>query len=189
MGSGWGVTPERERQLRRLAAAEIPGVLDADGITVLGRMLDAGGPDAEGEEMPHFRGRWVLTPHPGEFQRISGADRNELLERPLPHLLEACRRLDAVIVLKGHVTWIGTPDGTVAAVDGMTPALATGGTGDILAGIIAGFLAGGMPPFDAARAGVLLQLRIGKRAFAERGWFSSEDLLPYVSLEAGALQP
>ena len=74
------------------------------------------------------------------------------------------------------------PDGRLWILDGMNPALATGGSGDVLAGMIGGLAAGGLSPQDAARLGVLLHARAGELAYRERGFFLAEDLLPYVSL-------
>jgi NAD(P)H-hydrate epimerase len=146
-------------------------VLDADGITLLAGL---GG--------PRLGGRWVLTPHPGEFSRLAGLEVPELLADPLPRLLEASSRLEAVILLKGHCSYVASPEGRYWILDGMNPALATGGSGDVLAGIVGGLLAGGLAPLAAARVGALLHGRAGEQAYRERGYFLAEDLLPFVSL-------
>jgi NAD(P)H-hydrate repair Nnr-like enzyme with NAD(P)H-hydrate dehydratase domain len=93
------------------------------------------------------------------------------------------RRYRAVCVLKTHVTYIGAPDGHFAVVDGMNPALGTAGSGDVLAGLVAGFMTQGIDEYSSARLGVLLHARIGELAFREKGWFLAEDLLDYVSAE------
>lgn len=174
VGPGWGLGRDRLEWLPRCLESGLPGVLDADGLTLLGRLT--------AERRVKLGGRWVLTPHPGEFLRLlKDPDREAVAADPVPYLLEAARDLEAVIVLKGHVSILAAPDGRLAVLDGMNPALATGGTGDILAGIIAGALAGGAAPADAARIGLLVHREIGRRAYAERGWFLSEDLLPYIS--------
>jgi NAD(P)H-hydrate repair Nnr-like enzyme with NAD(P)H-hydrate dehydratase domain len=105
-----------------------------------------------------------------------------LLADPLPPLLSASARLEAVILLKGHCSYVASPEGRYWILDGMNPALATGGSGDVLAGIIGGLAAGGLPPLAAARLGALLHSRAGELAYRERGYFLAEDLLPYVSL-------
>jgi len=125
-----------------------------------------------------------LTPHPLEFARLAKLSRDEVLDDPLPPLLYLSKTLQAVIVLKSHVTYVASPNGRYWVLDGMTPALGTGGSGDLLAGVIAGFLAGGLAPEAAACAGVLVHNRAGRRGFAELGWFAAEDLLPYISREA-----
>lgn len=174
VGPGWGLGPERLGWLSRCLESGLPGVLDADGLTLFGRLI--------ADRPMTLGGRWVLTPHPGEFLRLlRNPDHEAVTADPVSYLLEASRALEAVIVLKGHVTMAASPDGRLAVLDGMNPALATGGTGDILAGIIAGVLSGGAAPEDAARIGLLVHREIGRRAYAERGWFLSEDLLPYIS--------
>jgi NAD(P)H-hydrate epimerase len=170
-GPGWGLGAERAEHLGRLLALDLPGVLDADGITLLSRM-----------PAPRLGGRWVLTPHPGEFSRLAGLEVPQLLADPLPPLLSCSARLEAVILLKGSCSFVASPDGRYWILDGMNPALATGGSGDVLAGIIGGLAAGGLEPLAAARLGVLLHARAGELAYRERGYFVAEDLLPYISL-------
>jgi len=174
VGPGWGTGSDREAPLDRLVSCGLPGVLDADGITLYARMASA-------REAPGLDGRWVLTPHPAEFARLTGIDRETLLADPLPAVLEAARRLGAVIALKGSCTWIAAMDGRYAVWDGMDPAMATGGSGDVLAGIIAGILAGGVDPFTAARAGVCIHALAGRLARAASGWFLAEDMVNRVS--------
>lgn len=165
VGPGWGFDG-REPWLRALIESGIPGVLDADGLTLLSRM----------KERPDLGGRWVLTPHPGEFARLTGLDKEGLLRNLPGSLLDACRDLNAVVVLKGHVTWIGTPSGHFFVIDGMNPAMGTGGSGDVLSGLTAGILAGGLRPEQAAAAAVLAHTEAGRRCFEDRGWFTAEDL-------------
>jgi NAD(P)H-hydrate epimerase len=171
VGPGWGLGPERARWLGQLLQLGLPGVLDADGITLLAGLSE-----------PRLAGRWVLTPHPGEFARLAGLEVPDLLADPLPPLLAASARREAVILLKGHCSYVASPDGRYWILDGMNPALATGGSGDVLAGIIGGLVAGGLAPLAAARIGALLHARAGELAYRERGYFLAEDLLPYVSL-------
>ena len=171
VGPGWGLAPERAAWLARLLEQALPGVLDADGITLLA-----------GLPAPRLGGRWVLTPHPGEFARLAGLEVPALLADPLPPLLAASARLEAVILLKGHCSYVAAPEGRYWILDGMNPALATGGSGDVLAGIIGGLLAGGLAPLAAARLGALIHARAGELAYHERGYFLAEDLLPYISL-------
>ena len=172
-GPGWGLAEEKERWLERLLALPVKGVIDADGITLLGRIAARGAPD--------LGGRWVLTPHPGEFSRLTGSPREDVLADPVRLSLEASARLNAVIALKGHCTVVATPSGRYWILDGANPALATGGSGDVLAGIIAAGIAGGMSPTDAALFGVSLHATVGRRAARHLGWFLAEDLVPLIS--------
>lgn len=174
VGPGWGRQEGRRRWLRRLLESG-RGVLDADGISVLAEDASIARPLAN---------PWVLTPHPGEFSRLTGVPRDDLLADPLQHLLAAAKQFGATIVLKSHVTYIGSPSGRYWVLDGMNPALGTGGSGDVLAGVIGGFLAGGLEPDVAACAGVLVHHRAGRKAYEELGWFTADELLPYVSREA-----
>jgi ADP-dependent NAD(P)H-hydrate dehydratase / NAD(P)H-hydrate epimerase len=171
-GPGWGFQ-NRLQWLKKLIAGGAPGVIDADAITLLS--------DLNGKV--DLKGRWILTPHPGELARLSGLSKEQVLEDPYGTVIEMSERLNAVIVLKLHVTYICAPDGRLWIVDGMNPAMGTGGTGDVLAGIIAGLLAGGMSPESAASLGVLVHDRIGKIAAGKEGLFLSQDLLSYISAE------
>lgn len=171
VGPGWGFAGRRP-WLTRLITHGSGGVIDADALTILSEW---------GESIPDFGGRWVLTPHPGEFSRLSGRTKDEVLEDPYSHVRALCQRVNAVVVLKSHVTYIGSPDGRLAIVDGMNPMMGTGGSGDVLAGVIGGLMARGLSAEPAARLGVLIHDVAGKRAAAEKGWFISEDLPAFVS--------
>lgn len=176
-GPGWG-SDDREPLLRKFFDSSLPGVLDADGLNLLVNM------ESEFENNSrNLGGRWVFTPHPGEFSRISGIDKEVFLSSPLPYLRTIAAKYGAVIVLKSHVTFIVNPEGEYTVVDGMNPALGTGGSGDILSGIVAGFLAQGLKPYNAAVLGVTLHQNIGRNCFKSNGWFLAEDLLPYISME------
>ncbi len=169
-GPGWG-KEGRKPWLDKFLNLDIPGVMDADGINLIERP----------ESGIDLGNRWVITPHPGEFCRLMGISIEELKSAAIDYLLKGSRELNAVIVLKSHVTYIGAPDGNYWIADGMNPALATAGTGDLLAGIIAGFLAGGIRPSLAARLGVLIHARAGRIGFEKFGWFLAEDLLELLS--------
>ncbi len=180
VGPGWGTGPARSEWLQRLLALPYRGVLDADATTLLAR---AGGTG-------QLAGRWVLTPHPGELARLLGATVAEALADPAAAAADVAARFGAAVVLKGHVTYIAAPDGDagvgaeppLSVVDGMQPWLATGGSGDVLAGVIGALLAGGrIDPYQAACAGVLIHAAAARRLYRERGWFLAEDLPASVS--------
>lgn len=157
LGRGDGVT-EFARELAR--RSELPLVLDADGLNA-----HAGGlADLAGRSSPT-----VLTPHAGELARLLGVDSQEVSARRLHCVRLAAQRADAVVVLKGDDTLVATPDGFVAVSPGDCPALATAGTGDVLAGVIGALLAKGLDPFTAACAGVYLHLCAGQLAAVEKG--------------------
>lgn len=186
IGPGWGLE-DREKLLEILLGSGIAGVIDADGIRVLGRLARR-----KGIEYVHklLGGHMVITPHPGEFAALleacgSNRDRETLLSDPLDMMREAARLLNVVVVLKSHVVWILSPDGQATVVDGMNPSMGTGGSGDVLAGTIAGLIARGTDVYDAACIGSAVHQAAGRRASEELGWFLAEDLPRYISVILG----
>lgn len=148
IGPGLGRQPATHRRARQLIASlEVPAVVDADGLNALAGTT---------RWWQGLRGPLVLTPHPGEFARLSGgpapdADDDAARARAA---LEAARRWDQVVVLKGAHTVVANPTGECLASAIGTAALATAGSGDVLAGAIGAFLAAGLGAFEAAACGV-----------------------------------
>jgi hydroxyethylthiazole kinase-like uncharacterized protein yjeF len=143
---------------RLLAATSAPAVVDADGITALGR------PDAVRAVVGARPGAVVLTPHEGEFAKLTGAapgaDR-------IADVRRAARETGAVVLLKGSTTVVAAPDGRVLLAAAGGPNLATAGTGDTLTGVIAAFLARGLEPLEAAALGAHTHGRAGGRGRRE----------------------
>lgn len=159
LGPGLGRAPQAAALARGLAArATLPLVLDADGLNAHAGRLE----DLAAREAPT-----LLTPHEGELARLLEVDGGAVRDRRLHHAREAARRSGAIVVLKGGDTLVAEPSGRVAVSPGASPALATAGTGDVLAGVLAACLAKGMEPAVAAMAGVRLHARAGRLA-AER---------------------
>jgi ADP-dependent NAD(P)H-hydrate dehydratase / NAD(P)H-hydrate epimerase len=156
LGPGLGRLQATGAFARGLAReARVPAVIDADALNAHAGSLEA---------LAARQAPTVLTPHAGELGRLLDLDSAEIQRERLTHVREAAQLADAIVVLKGDDTLIAGPHGTVAVSQGGSPALATAGTGDVLTGVIATFLAQGMHPFVAAAAGVLLHARAGRLA-------------------------
>ena len=123
-----------------LQQSTLPAVLDADGLFALAGHTDL--------LTRHAAGRWILTPHAGEFMRLAGEE-VDLTDRVRVAQTFA-QRWNCVLVLKGMPSVVGCPDGRAYINGTGNPALATAGTGDVLAGLCAGLLAQGLAPVEAA---------------------------------------
>ena len=160
VGPGFGKSDGSFALARELAArAEVPVVIDADGLNAHAERLEDLAPRAAGT---------ILTPHGGELARLLGVEGDAVKAERLERAREAAERARAIVVLKGDDTIVAEPGGRVAISPGGVPALATAGTGDVLSGIVAALLAKGLEPFDAACAGVLAHLHAGAAAAQRR---------------------
>ena len=160
VGPGFGKSEGAFALARELvAAAEVPVVVDADGLNAhAGRLAD-------------FRRReapTVVTPHGGELARLMDVESAAVNAHRLRHAREAASAAGAIVVLKGDDTLVAAPDGRVAVSPGGAPALATAGTGDVLSGVTAAMLAKGLDAFTAACAAVRLHLDAGRHAATTR---------------------
>lgn len=148
-----------------------PTVIDADGLNCLAKI------DGWPALLPQHA---VLTPHPAEMARLCGLQVADVLAEPWALAQEKAAEWQAVVLLKGPYTVIAHPDGQLAVLPVATPALATAGTGDVLAGTITGLLAQGVAPFPAACLGGWLHGRAGELCEADLGpaGVVAGDLLP-----------
>lgn len=170
LGPGFGAR-ERARDFA-LALSDRPIVLDADGITSFAEEPDLlFSAFATGE--PHL----VLTPHEGEFARLFPDIAGDGARSKVEKARAAAQRANAAMIYKGPDTVIAGPDGRAAINTNAPPYLATAGSGDVLAGIVGGLMAQGMPAFEAAAAAVWIHGEAGNRA--GRG-LTAEDLLSYI---------
>lgn len=141
VGCGLGRGPETQTFVRKLlTTTQLPTVVDADGLNALVNHTDL--------ISQYANGQWILTPHVGEFRRLVGHDL-ELTDRVAVARAYA-QRWNSVLILKGFSSLVACPDGTVYINATGNVALATAGTGDVLAGLCAGLLAQGLPASDAA---------------------------------------
>jgi hydroxyethylthiazole kinase-like uncharacterized protein yjeF len=127
-------------------------------------------------------GRVVLTPHAGEMAKLLGAPREEVLGDPLGAARRAAAALGAVVAMKGGCTFIVSPQGEAWSCDQGNVGLATSGSGDTLAGVVAGLLARGASPVQATLWGVFLHGEAGNRLARKRGpvGFLARELLAEI---------
>jgi ADP-dependent NAD(P)H-hydrate dehydratase / NAD(P)H-hydrate epimerase len=155
IGPGLGSLPASQRHVRQLVATlEQPAVVDADGLNALAA--------AQGW-WKGIRPRLVLTPHPGEFGRLTANEppAGDDDEARCAAAATAAQLWDQVVVLKGARTVVAEPRGDVLRSEVATPALATAGSGDVLAGAIGALLAAGAPRAIAAACGVAVHGEAG----------------------------
>ena len=148
-------------------------------------LLDAAAIGAAAKEAPLVRqhsGRMVLTPHSGEMAALLGKSAEAIEADRVGHVREAAETFGAVVILKGSSTLLATPDGDLLEYAGGGVGLATGGSGDVLAGVIAGLLARGHSPLQASGWGVWLHGEAGRRLAERHGpiGFLARELSPLI---------
>ncbi len=160
IGPGIPTGPNMRGVVRELASRlAVPMVIDADALNLIGndivRVLSIA-------QAPR-----VLTPHPGEMSRLMSRPVEEIQRNRVAAARQVAERTNAIVVLKGARTLVAAPDGTVFINPTACGALATGGSGDVLTGLIGAFLAQGVEALAAARAAVFIHGAAGE-AVAER---------------------
>jgi ADP-dependent NAD(P)H-hydrate dehydratase / NAD(P)H-hydrate epimerase len=172
LGPGIG----REESMQKLAEelvrkAGIPAVIDADAL------------------FPHILEEHklilpILTPHPGEMARLMKKDTREIMNRPADYCRECAERYRAIVILKGSHSLISNPSGLLTINITGNSGMATAGMGDVLTGIVAGLLAQGTAPYDAAVVGTFIHGLAGDfaaKTVGKRGLIAS-DLIPFIPL-------
>ena len=146
-------------------------IIDADGLNALAR---------KEHWWQELTVPAIVTPHPGEMSRLTGLPIADIQADRLQTAVRQASAWGTTVVLKGAHTVVAAPDGRARVSPFANPALASGGTGDVLAGAIAGLVAQGLEPFDAAALAVYLHGRAGEKVRAELGnaGLLAGDLLP-----------
>ena len=147
------IADEETEESTRIALP--PLVVDADGLNLLAKVNNWW------QRLPE---RTILTPHPGEMARLMGCETQKVVADRLGCAVEMAAKWGHVVVLKGAYTLVVDPDGRMVALPFANPALATAGSGDVLAGAIVGMLAQGLTPFEAALVGAYLHGLAGELA-------------------------
>lgn len=159
-----------------LPGLTIPAVIDADGINALSRNIDI---------LSRAHSPVVLTPHWMEFSRIAGLEITQISKDPAACAADFAQKYGVIVVLKSHQTVIAAPDGKVRRNNLGNAGMATGGSGDVLSGILLSLLGQGIPPFDAAALGVYLHALCGDMAASDKGEYGMTptdliEMLPYA---------
>ncbi|SFM41483.1 NAD(P)H-hydrate dehydratase [Thermodesulforhabdus norvegica] len=176
LGPGLSLEPEPQYLVRKLIpAVDCPMVIDADGLTAISENV---------EVLRDARAPVILTPHPGEMARLTGMTVPEIQADRLGVAQTFSREYGVIVVLKGFRTVVASPDGRAAVNTSGNPAMASGGMGDILTGLISAFLAQGMDPFEAACTGVYVHGAAADRVVREKLWgtrgLAATDLLDWI---------
>ncbi len=174
LGCGLGNTPATRQFVDALLGESLPPTLiDADGLNCLAQFPDWA------TRLPAIA---VLTPHPAELARLTGRTLAEVMTQRWAVAAAVAQAGRCVVLAKGPYTVVAAPDGWLAVLPIATPALATAGTGDVLAGVIGALLAQGLEPFRAACVGAWLHGEAGLRceqAIGRTG-VAASDLLPQL---------
>ncbi len=170
IGCGIGVNNGTKKLVKRFAnECKVPMIIDADGLNILS------------EEKAIPKGA-ILTPHIAEFSRLSGKTIEEIKENPIEEIVEFSNKFGVTVILKDAVSIICDDTGKLAVCHAPNSGMATAGSGDVLAGIIASMVAQGMSSFDAACCGVYVHSAAGalaKDALGEAG-MTAADILSFV---------
>lgn len=176
IGCGMGQNDSTREMLKILLYSKgvmPPTIIDADGLNFLSTTQSP-------QWWERIPGELIVTPHLGEMSRLSGIGINEIQKNRLSCAVGSAKKWNKITVLKGAYTIVASPNGNSMLSPFVNPGLATGGTGDVLAGTIAGFLAQGVGLENGAAIGVYIHGSAGeivKKTLGDTGMLAS-DLLP-----------
>jgi NAD(P)H-hydrate epimerase len=176
IGPGLGTAEGAKRVVRNILA-EYSGtiVLDADALNVIA---------GQQEIIRRAAGKIILTPHPGELSRLTGANKMAIATNPVAIARQTAEELGQVLVLKGAPTVIASPTGEVFINSTGNAGMATGGSGDVLTGIIAGLAGQSLDPLRSALLGVYVHGLAGDFARDQLGEWSmlAGDIMEYLPM-------
>jgi ADP-dependent NAD(P)H-hydrate dehydratase / NAD(P)H-hydrate epimerase len=174
IGPGIGTFKETQTLvLKLLRTIDLPIVLDADGLTALAGSL---------KSLPSMKRPLILTPHPGEMGRLAGLTSRQVSEDRIGLSRSFSQSHRAYLVLKGYRTLIATPQGEVFINPTGNPGMASGGTGDVLTGMIGGLICQGIDPLLSLQMAVYLHGLAGDQVVLEKGERSlvATDLIRHI---------
>jgi len=160
VGPGLGTDADAASVVEAVLGSDVPVVVDADGLTILSRHPDW---------LRRRQAPTLLTPHAGEFARLTGADADSTEQDRVGAARAAAADLGVTLLLKGTTTVVADPGGTVRVNPTGTSWLATAGSGDVLSGACGALLAGGLGPLDAGSVGAFLHGLAGRLACSGEG--------------------
>ena len=181
IGPGLGTDSSTKKLvIKILHSSLLPVILDADGLNLLA---------GETQLLKKLKSPVILTPHPGEMSRLTGRKISQIQEDRIACAREFAREFNVYLVLKGAGTVIGHPDGRVFVNPTGNSGMASGGMGDILTGIIAGFIAQGYPAEEAVQMGVYIHGAAGDDLAKRMGPFGflASDVLKSIPKQIGIL--
>jgi ADP-dependent NAD(P)H-hydrate dehydratase / NAD(P)H-hydrate epimerase len=174
LGPGISTLPQVQETLAELIpSVAVPLVVDADGISAIAQRP---------EILKQCKGSVVLTPHPGEMARLAGITVQQVQDDRIGVAKACATSYNCIVVLKGNKTVIASPEEEVYINPTGNPGMASGGTGDVLTGMIGGLVAQGLPPLKAAQWGVFLHGLAGDMAAKELGEIPliASDIIDYL---------
>jgi ADP-dependent NAD(P)H-hydrate dehydratase / NAD(P)H-hydrate epimerase len=177
-----GFVQSEPQETKTKGSASLPPlVIDADALRILADM-----PDWWKNLPPNS----ILTPHPGEMAALTGLTVGEVQDRRLDLAILFAKEWKQIVILKGALTVVASPDGRAFISTCANPSLARAGSGDLLAGLITGFLAQGLKPLDAARLGVWVHGSCGDLASedVDAAAILPSDLVAQIPLSLGILR-
>ncbi len=176
LGPGLSRHTQTQRLIRSvITCASSPMLLDADGLNALEGRVDL---------LRHVKNPIVLTPHPKEMSRLTGFSVKQIQENRKEVAKNFALRYNITLVLKGHRTVVADKEGKVYINETGNPGMATAGTGDVLCGIIAAFLAQGLSSYEAAKFGVYIHGLAADYAAKDKTQISliASDIIDYLPI-------